>query len=284
LGVEAIYTAAYQTLIAQQATVIALTPPTSTVTPTAPPTLPPLPLPAGTTAFTTATLPVIGGGGSACDNAAFVKDVTIPDNTVLDPGKKFTKTWTLLNNGTCTWGSGYSLAFQSGDQMGGATAPIGASVGPGSSLNISVQLTAPTSNGTYKGVWRMENASNQAFGDTPWVIIKVGAGTSATAVATGTACSTSCTITVTMNVATGNVVLDFSSATSTPTVTPISGGFTFSVSSGWSGTITPVKGNGKTYVFDPESVRITNVTTNQTVSFTASSVTPVPTDTPTPHP
>ena len=27
------------------------------------------------------------------DSAAFVTDVTIPDNTNLDPGKSFTKTW-----------------------------------------------------------------------------------------------------------------------------------------------------------------------------------------------
>lgn len=103
-----------------------------------------------------------------------------------------------------------------------------------------------------------------------------------TPVLAGAACSGTCSITVTVNVETGNVVLNFDHATSTPTVTPISGGFTFTVSSGWTGTITPVKGSGRTYVFDPESVTLTNVTTNLTVSFTASSVTPTAKATATP--
>lgn len=278
MSVDAIYTAAYETLMAQQATNVALTPPTSTPAPTEAPTLPPLVLasPIATFAFASPTAGLTGGAG-ACDSSAFVADVTIPDNSTIDPGKAFTKTWTLLNNGTCTWGTGYQLAFQSGDQMGGVNTALTASVAPGSSINLSVKLTAPSTNGTYKGIWRMQNASNQAFGDTPWVIIKVGAGATAIPASTGTACTT-CTITGAL--ATGdttNFKITFSGATTTPSVTYTDHGFSFTVSSGWSGTITPSK---KDWLFNPASITFTNVTTNQNVTFSSAGTatrTPTPT-------
>lgn len=47
---------------------------------------------------------------SVCDLAQFVKDVTIPDGTLLSPVQTFYKTWRLKNVGTCTW-SGYSVVF-----------------------------------------------------------------------------------------------------------------------------------------------------------------------------
>ncbi len=43
---------------------------------------------------------------SSCDKAQFVSDVTIPDGTVMSPGQKFTKTWSLKNVGTCAWVKG----------------------------------------------------------------------------------------------------------------------------------------------------------------------------------
>mgnify|MGYP001814958231 FL=1 len=38
-----------------------------------------------------------------CLNAAYVSDVTIPDNTRFDGGEEFVKTWRVRNNGTCPW-------------------------------------------------------------------------------------------------------------------------------------------------------------------------------------
>jgi hypothetical protein len=274
LSVEAIYTAAYHTAAAQQATQLALTPPTNTPPPpTEVPTLPPAPLP--TFSFSSPTAgSSIGGGSSLCDSAAFVADVTIPDNTTVNAGKTFTKTWTLLNNGTCTWSSGYSLAFQSGDQMNGANVALANSVGPGSSINISVKLTAPDSNGTYKGVWRMENASGQAFGDTPWVIIKVGGGATATPgpspTSSTSACSAGvCTITVTSSGVAGNnfivTIKDISKKHLTECATadgtlPCS----FTVPAHWDGTVQLSKGS---YTFDDNPRTLTDVSVSKTINF-----------------
>jgi Ig-like domain from next to BRCA1 gene len=45
------------------------------------------------------------------DKAAFVADVTIPDNTLLKKNTGITKTWRIKNAGTCTWADGYQLTF-----------------------------------------------------------------------------------------------------------------------------------------------------------------------------
>jgi hypothetical protein len=173
LSVEDIFTSAVQTITAQQATQLALTPPTDTPAAPSPfPTLPPSsPLPVGTISFASPT--VSTDSSSACDNAAYVADVSIPDGTKMDPGQSFKKTWTLHNNGTCTWDNHYKLSFLSGDQMGGSDAFVVVPVPPGQEMNVSVNLTSPSSYGDYKGVWQMKNGQDQSFGSQITVVIKV---------------------------------------------------------------------------------------------------------------
>ncbi len=38
-----------------------------------------------------------------CDAAYFIKDVTIPDGTVIKRGTNFTKIWRVENIGSCAW-------------------------------------------------------------------------------------------------------------------------------------------------------------------------------------
>jgi hypothetical protein len=58
------------------------------------------------------------------DGALFVEDVNYPDNTQLEAGETFTKTWKFQNTGNCNW-TGYTIAFVSGDRMDAReTAPI----------------------------------------------------------------------------------------------------------------------------------------------------------------
>ncbi len=105
-----------------------------------------------------ATLPPAASATPVCDQAQYVKDVTIADGTTFDPGETFTKTWRLRNAGTCTW-SGYSLVFDSGDAMNG-TSPIAiGTVNPGQEVDLSVTLTAPATSGSYRGYWRVRNTS-----------------------------------------------------------------------------------------------------------------------------
>jgi hypothetical protein len=95
-----------------------------------------------------------------------VEDVNYPDNSEVALGANFVKTWRLKNNGTCTWNSGYALVFVRGDSMGGAASLqfTTGTVAPGQSIDVSVNLIAPTSAGTYQGYWMLRNASGVLFG------------------------------------------------------------------------------------------------------------------------
>jgi hypothetical protein len=144
-------------------------PPTVTGTPpTATPTQTPGPIPP--------TVPP-----SACDRVQFVSDVNIPDGSTLQPGAQFTKTWRLKNVGSCAWSKDtYQLVFFSGVQMNGpASAPFPKNVAVGETVDISVNLTAPSAAGSYRGYWMFKNANGALFGwgaqgNKPWwVDIKV---------------------------------------------------------------------------------------------------------------
>jgi hypothetical protein len=90
----------------------------------------------------------------------------VPDNTQIAAGTTFVKTWRIKNNGSCTWTSGYALVFYSGDAMSGpASSTItNGTIPPGSTVDISVTLIAPTTPDTYKGNWRLRNAGGATFG------------------------------------------------------------------------------------------------------------------------
>lgn len=127
-----------------------------------------------------------------CTNkASFVADVTVPDNAVINAGETFTKTWRISNTGTCIWASDYTLSYYSENAMGApASVPLGITY-PGETLDISVQLTAPGSPGTYRGNFVIKNAEGlimQVDEDSRlWLIIKVENTAAATAAVTTTA-------------------------------------------------------------------------------------------------
>jgi uncharacterized repeat protein (TIGR01451 family) len=114
----------------------------------------------------------VGGGGTsptpvpgACTNkAAFVSDVTVPDNSYLAANTAFTKIWRLKNTGTCTWTTAYSTTFVSGDPMS-AVYPVALpyTVVPGQSVDVAVNMVAPSYAGTYKGNWSLKSNTGQIF-------------------------------------------------------------------------------------------------------------------------
>ena len=153
----------------------------SFVTATLPPTRTP---PASRTPDATSTpaTPVPTGSASAgCKDAAIlVQDVTIADGTNVPYGSKFTKTWQFQNSGSCTW-TGYSIAFVSGDRMDAPDSAPVPDTAPKGTVNVSVDLVAPTSDGTYAGFYELRNAAGKPLGigtfKTFWVKISVGAVT-----------------------------------------------------------------------------------------------------------
>ena len=108
------------------------------------------------------------------DSATFLSDVTLPDGTVVSPGQTLHKVWRVRNSGSSTWGSGYQLVFVGGDQMGAPPAVgVPGTVGPDATVDLAVDMTAPSTPGTYTGRWRMRNAQGTYFGDELWIMIEV---------------------------------------------------------------------------------------------------------------
>jgi len=115
---------------------------------------------------------VVGSGGTqptpipgTCLNkAAFVTDVTIPDNTVFNPNTSFTKTWKLKNIGSCPWTTDYSATYVSGDPMS-AVFPVKltSTVAAGQTIDVSANMVAPATAGTYKGNWKLQTSTGQQF-------------------------------------------------------------------------------------------------------------------------
>jgi uncharacterized protein YkwD len=148
------------------------------VTSTLPPTKPGLSVP--TQVPPTASPTPASTSSALCkDSAVFVEDVTYPDNTRVTGGEKFTKTWKLQNTGTCMW-SGYTIAFVSGERMGAPdTAPV-PETGAKATVDISIELTAPSADGSYTGNYELRNAAGETvpigIEKTFWVKIIVGQG------------------------------------------------------------------------------------------------------------
>jgi hypothetical protein len=197
-NLNAVFTAAAQTVEVQLTQNALLNPPGGSQETIAPPINPlpdateqPVPLvsvPSNTVspALATPTLEVGAATTTNCDAAQFVTDVSIPDGTLFTAGATFTKTWRLKNVGTCTWGPAYALVFDSGDAMGGANSQvITGSTAPGAIVDVSVNLQAPATAGTYRGYWGLVNASGARIpvagasnGKSFFVEVKVATGAS----------------------------------------------------------------------------------------------------------
>ena len=109
---------------------------------------------------------------AACTyRAAFLGDVTIPDNTITAPGGAFVKTWRLRNDGNCAWGPNQyvrSLVFFNGDRMGAPNeVPLPMTVPPGGIVDVSINLIAPPRAGTYRSEWMLMVAQGPLLGVGP---------------------------------------------------------------------------------------------------------------------
>lgn len=146
----AIATSAVQTVEAsytQAALAFTPTPPPATVTPE--PTVTKEP-----TVTPTLDNPVENGVPCFAMN---MTSETIDDGTRFLSGSTFTKTWTVRNNGNCVWDPTYSLEFSHGEAMTDVTSiPLTTTVYPGDSYTFSVDMTAPVTDGVYKGYWHVK--------------------------------------------------------------------------------------------------------------------------------
>lgn len=81
------------------------------------------------------------------------------------PGQSFSKTWRLVNNGSCTWTREYSAVWFSGEKMTrNLSLPLNSVVQPGQSVDITVDFVAPSEPGVYQSNWMMKTENGKVFG------------------------------------------------------------------------------------------------------------------------
>lgn len=133
---------------------------------------------------------IVPDNAADCTNlGSFVTDVTIPDNSPVDGGSTFTKTWRIQNRGTCIWWSGYTLTHYSENAMSApASVPLPVT-DPGETADIAIDLVAPSVAGTYRGNFVVKNPDGlimQIDEDSRlWVIVNVISTPTAAPTATG---------------------------------------------------------------------------------------------------
>jgi len=213
-------------------------------------------------------------------------DVTVPDGTAFKPGASFNKTWTLLNTGSCAWNTSYKLAYFSGDGMSGSATTVPATVASGGQVNITVGMVAPSSTGSYTGYWRMQNDKGVSFGGSVYVMITVS-GTASASATSGPSPTPTNTLTSADKTATaaaaptpggdhtisgstgvnGNLTIHVVGKKIDEQVAIDGDTWSYTVPDHWDGTVTPSKSG---FTFSPTSCSFSDVTSDRTCNFTAS--------------
>jgi hypothetical protein len=131
-----------------------------------------LPRPPTPTAAPT-TVPTVVYDPSCELSARFVEDVTVPDDTLYNGGVSFRKTWRLRNDGECAWDPGVIWTHIGGALLGAETTVEVELAEPGRIVDVSVDMVAPLSPGTYSSFWRLQRSNGELFGDQAYVRIIV---------------------------------------------------------------------------------------------------------------
>jgi transcriptional regulator with XRE-family HTH domain len=93
----------------------------------------------------------------AADASSFI-DETVPDGTLMQPGQRFVKTWTIRNDGTVAWSGRYLTRVGIAAGPGLITTPTRVPIpaaSPGDKITIEVPCVAHFIEGTSAGAFKM---------------------------------------------------------------------------------------------------------------------------------
>jgi len=186
MDVNALFTQAAQTVVAQMTanaptvtpTKAATNTPLPTFTPLggALPTLPPL-----------STLPALATatkqGFTGPDKAVYITQ-SPSDYGTVKTGQVFNITWRVQNTGTTTWNQNYAYRFYSAINNIPTSANgynLTATVAPGAYADLTVVATAPSTPGTYDTRWVLTNANGENFSSFDLTITVVQGASSSSA-------------------------------------------------------------------------------------------------------
>ena len=109
--------------------------------------------------------------------ARFVRDVTMPDGSKVQPCSVFIKCWRVRNDGASAWPAQCRLVSAGGDDLlpegSSELCCIVPSAAAGEELDISAQLKAPSAIGRHVGYFRLQDDEQNWFGQRLWADIRV---------------------------------------------------------------------------------------------------------------
>ncbi|NES23768.1 MAG: hypothetical protein F6K41_33820 [Symploca sp. SIO3E6] len=100
----------------------------------------------------------------AQDYSEFIRDVTIPDGSLIEANETFTKIWEVRNAGGVLWKDRSLTRLGDNQGFGLITSPRHVNIPdtlPGQKVLIEVELKAPESRGTYQATWKMTFADGR---------------------------------------------------------------------------------------------------------------------------
>lgn len=108
------------------------------------------------------------------NNLSFLKDETIPDGTLIQPGASIDKQWEVQNTGTCNWSEGYTIRLIGGSEMGASPTQDLFPARSDTTITIRIEFVAPNEEGNYRSAWQAYDPNDIAFGDPFYIDIIVG--------------------------------------------------------------------------------------------------------------
>jgi hypothetical protein len=103
----------------------------------------------------------------------FIRDLTLPDGTVVLPEQQLDKRWQVENNGSCNWDMRYRLKLVAGPNLGAVVDQALYPARSNSQALIRITFTAPEEIGVHRSAWQAHDPQGEPFGDPIFIEIAV---------------------------------------------------------------------------------------------------------------
>lgn len=111
------------------------------------------------------------------DNLQFLRDLSIPDGTMVTPKQLLDKRWEVQNTGTCNWDYRYQLKLIDGLDLGAGKLQALFPARSSTLAEIRIVFTAPQEIGVYRSAWQAFNPDGKSFGDPIFIEVVVDTST-----------------------------------------------------------------------------------------------------------
>jgi hypothetical protein len=112
----------------------------------------------------------MGGARPPKPKMSFLDHIGNTEGSVYTPGYNLHKIWKVKNTGDFKWPEGVRLSYAKGELVGDMV-PV-PSINAGEEIEISGIIRIPSEEGRFHGVWRLETAQGEKFGDKLHVMVQ----------------------------------------------------------------------------------------------------------------